>query len=1467
MTQRTNGTPPAGRARGIDLDRRFVPQELRGADPWAAALRRDEVRDWTWALGHRVVALLDQAGAGKSHEMRERAAELRRADRHAFYMRIERLCSTDFRIALDDETQRAAFDRWIAGRGEAAFLLDSVDEAKLPSMVTTTPLPDALAALEAALGPAIARIRLVVSSRGSEWHDRSEQQPLEAFAARMAAARGDADGDVTRLASAPLDDDRIMRLARSRGADDSFMALIEASDLIDDARTPLDALHYADHYVAHRGGDELARSFASRGAVLRASVERRLRDADAEAPRPPADQVAAIRAARRLAFALTVAQSRDIALPGRGSSGLDAASLLSTGLGALTMADVRGLLATPLFAPAEAGTIRFYRPEVTAMLAAEHLRDAIRGGASADATVGTFLASPFGETLVPAAYGPMLSWLAGHDRTAFVRLLEDGPVWLIQDGDPRVVAVDDLAAALARHVHGGADRLPGGYHLDRSALRRFARPALEDRVVGLLPSARGAAKENLVEMIGAGRYRSASPQLAAIVGGGFAPSGLRLDAIVAMAACGEPTDIAAAAWDLVAWGPPLRPASEIRFEAERDDEIIVRLVAAGYPSAFGADLALRLLRLLTGKEFATSGVRLLPPIGSAPDADLPVLAAGFDALSFATASPRSPVTPRGSITLRALAATLARIVYERPNLIDSAMLATLRRVLRAIRGGGGRNGYALAKDAGLSTAIQESMAFREAAFAIITAQPGGPLDLQAIRTLLVEPGLPDDVRRTDLEWMYRMYHATSGEPREKVAEAIRWWSGGRAARRQLALAALRHPSGVDATTLRALSWKPVRRLRHWWAEERFGGLRHRGWRIARWWSEGMDAGMMFRSLALNWFRLARGRPPLTVYSALFGEAADIPDETALHAGRWPPLARRLVAGAIAHAAQYEPTGQVGHYHAVDLLAHAGTGFALRADPSWADDEDRARRALRLAVDLGPDWPGWATTVATRRPDLWLDVVSPRIAAELARSELADNMPAGHTLTRIALSDDPISIPPAAAVIAALSGDGVVNVSDIAMAARVVAADPSCAQALSAVARRHAREAMAEGAVSRALAWLRVWAAHDAAAIDQLLRWTQGPLGDDEGIARTLDTLSALLDRDQGAPRRIAPLSPATVGALAGFVFDHVDPADDAINDRMRMRGHRQRAEEVRRHVSAMLDQDLTSEGREALSAFVATRIAPFYPEWARHWLVKHAHDAARPRPWTIDEIRRHEAALGRPPADGDALMDLVGTTIAGIERDLAASEFDRRGLLHKDMIEAEFRAWLGHELDRRHRAWYSVTQESVTAGENRTDLRIETRLGGGEVVVVEIKIAHRWPRQELHDKLRTQLVDQYLIDGRTRRGIYLIVDLGLEPYGAMVDGSKPTLSEIVALLDEQIRDDPELCHVRVAVQTFKVARRPRKPRRRTAATTPGPPPTGGKRGGGGGVVAPAGPMATATATTTTAVGKVAAGGKRPRRKR
>ena len=54
----------------------------------------------------------------------------------------------------------------------------------------------------------------------------------------------------------------------------------------------------------------------------------------------------------------------------------------------------------------------------------------------------------------------------------------------------------------------------------------------------------------------------------------------------------------------------------------------------------------------------------------------------------------------------------------------------------------------------------------------------------------------------------------------------------------------------------------------------------------------------------------------------------------------------------------------------------------------------------------------------------------------------------------------------------------------------------------------------------------------------------------------------------------------------------------------------------------------------------------------------------------------------------------------------------------------------------------------------------------------------------------------------------------------MADGSKPTTAEIIAALREQARNDLAHSHVRVAVQTFTVAKPPRKTAAKPSGTKP-----------------------------------------------
>jgi hypothetical protein len=266
---------------------------------------------------------------------------------------------------------------------------------------------------------------------------------------------------------------------------------------------------------------------------------------------------------------------------------------------------------------------------------------------------------------------------------------------------------------------------------------------------------------------------------------------------------------------------------------------------------------------------------------------------------------------------------------------------------------------------------------------------------------------------------------------------------------------------------------------------------------------------------------------------------------------------------------------------------------------------------------------------------------------------------------------------------------------------------------------------------------------------------------------------------------------------------------------MRVRGDHRRGEEARSAVLKLMGERYDEDGRAALVSFVDEFIAPRDPRWALAWLAGHARDAAQPVPWQPDRIATYGTLTARRPLTAAALLAAVSEGLRDVELDLATSEFDRRAMF-RHASEADVRAFLGNELDRRHRAHYAITQETETSRLKKTDLRCELREAGGSVTVVEIKLLHKWKWVDLIDKLVSQLLLQYLISDRVSHGIYLLVDIGQLPIGeapsgiADVEDLIATLRAIVST-DHRFNDrHVEVIRVQIAVPDIPV-RSKRKP--------------------------------------------------------
>lgn len=1402
----------------VPLDRRFERATTSdSAEYWAEALA-DKPRNWKWLRERsRVVALLAQAGSGKTVEFMRQVDQARSANRDAFFFRVERLCSGPLEGAHETPDCRARFEEWVKASRPAEFFLDAVDEAKLPQARTARPLRDALRALSFALGPHFGRISILVSCRSSEWFDDVEQKALDELAAAMSAARTDPEPiSVFNATFAPLDATRVRLLAQDRGGDDAI-ALLTESEAIADIVTPLDAILYLDTYLEFEGTPDLAARFSSRGGLLDTSVRRRLAEQGGETRRSQLDLSTGLRAARFLAFATIVAQTMDIAVGAARKDCVDPQELLAGGHAALSPDGIRQLLACPLFVPAGQARVRFYRREARDLLAAQWLRNRIDEGASALSITDRFIKGAFGEPRVPIVYGSMLAWLASYDPNTLRRMIKAAPHWIIEGGDPRSLALEDRVATLEQHFRLGPGRFHGEFMFEVGELRRFARPELEEAIFGHLadPPA-GDLFDHLMQLVEAGRYASAAPKLVLMLCDFSRSSGDRMFAMRALLACGGSDDLQAVAKHFISTGGPTFSGDEA-FGRSRNDRLLLDLVTAAYPNAIGVADALTLLSQIHGKDYsheAKSVARWLAT--SAPSADLAGWLVGLDRLCFdlpdPTYSPFGHAMPkmhrRATVLLRGLLEITARYLAETSQFDIERDLLIYDRVRHAnklgasfsMSRGGSPVPAALTSNAEFRHALYQRLATDErrkhTAFAYIEH-----IDWSVYR------GGAD---RVDLRWFLELYGQSDGEKRRDYAHsavflADRFAKADRIKAR-LTIGWVATKDGKrDWSVVRQVTtdpllapWRRYRARRSWNRYDPDAG--------ARAFFNRMSAAMRLRlDIWLGWASLRRGTASTLLTSLVLGERYDPPLEADLVKRFGERLGAVLIDGARAYARTYRPVDRGRQILGTDILAQAGFKYAWNADRSMPGVDPTA--AMRAALLFATDWPDWATGLALANPGAWKDLVTPLLADEIASATHSEAGSYSRFLSIVSHVDEEIRTPLSAPLFAAIASLRVIDGIDIERIVRILRADPEIEELLPAFAARHAREAWHEGSVRRALNWLPVWAEKDEGALRSLLGWMAL---DTSIVADGLGIYSRLFDRES----KVAPASLDIRYRFADLAYSHVAPSDDPpMKEGPHSVGERDNLQHLRSSIGELLSADFDTAERDALERLLNAHIVPVSSEWADRWRHRYGQQAVKPRPWTHATIIGMGGDLAEAPASGDELLASISAMVADLEQELATAEFDRRGLFPTTILESDFRAWLGHALDSRRRDWFSIVQEAETSSATRTDLRIELRSTGSAIVVIEIKLLHGWKYEELLDKFRSQLVDQYLLTPRVRHGIYLIVDLGKKAKGAMPDGSTPTCEDIALMLNATSVEIAAKTGAIVKAQTFRIAPSKRNRRR------------------------------------------------------
>ncbi len=517
----------------VSLSRRFleissVAFEEDTSSIWSSFLNEKQGKPWGDILNNDVSVLLGTAGSGKTTELRQQVRSLNNEGMAAFLLRTEALQSGPFTDAFDfDLTNQAEeFKKWLRSEREGIVFLDALDEARLPSGRNESALDKALVAISNAIGRRKSAVKLLISSRPSEWRGENDLRRLKQCIRRMKKLPIPADEDdhaplkigIYRIA--PLSSGDIEKLAQSRGADtELFINSINESLSVELLQQPLDVHFFLDAWTASIDAGRVPETiFQSRKQVMNDLVNWRIQTPKDGETRSNLDFSRAKRAAGKLAAYVLVSGIQDLVQGATENSEVNADKILSTDSEPWTPLETRQLLSCGLFHPSVGGRIRFAHRELRDFLAAEFFDRCIRERAFSEEPISILFADGLGKRTIPQSTERALGWLATFNVRTKELISEIRPSLLLESGDPKALSLGDREVILrnqARLYENLRYRGEWFYHND---IKRFILPELSPVVSDLLDTFTSPElMDFLIESARFGGMHDLAPKLAEII--------------------------------------------------------------------------------------------------------------------------------------------------------------------------------------------------------------------------------------------------------------------------------------------------------------------------------------------------------------------------------------------------------------------------------------------------------------------------------------------------------------------------------------------------------------------------------------------------------------------------------------------------------------------------------------------------------------------------------------------------------------------------------------------------------------------------------------------------------------------------------------------------------------------------------------------------------------------------------------
>lgn len=485
----------------IELGRYFWPFDPKEEEePVSRYLRQywGKILGWDDVLKVPCTVVFAEGGSGKTAEMIHKAEALKAEGKPSFFCRLSELSDRDLESCLEVGTPEE-LQAWKDGDQAGYFFLDSVDEAKLQD---ANAFARALKKFCRTLGDRQQRATIVLSTRPHAWRGSADRalllQSLNIKPEREETS--DSTNDKGRsttetrtyqfLRLAPLDDEQIAQFASRRGVTDTgaFLEALSQSDALKYASRPADLPGLIDRWLK-------GKPLGGYSDVVANNIEVKLSEQNESYEGIALDIEKVREGAEALAAAATMTGKSAIMVPDTPvpeelkARSIDPQRVLSD----WKPKEIQALLSRAIFDDALYGTVRFHHRSAREYLTARWLAKLLSNRKGRRSVEELIFKEPYGilpKVILPRMK-PIAGWLAVFDQIFCDTLAKIDPKVVLEHGDSSALDVSVRGNLLRTFAKQTEKRRYTALEMDIQDVRRLASEGLTSTIRDLLVKYKG----------------------------------------------------------------------------------------------------------------------------------------------------------------------------------------------------------------------------------------------------------------------------------------------------------------------------------------------------------------------------------------------------------------------------------------------------------------------------------------------------------------------------------------------------------------------------------------------------------------------------------------------------------------------------------------------------------------------------------------------------------------------------------------------------------------------------------------------------------------------------------------------------------------------------------------------------------------------------------------------------------------